>query len=266
MPTEWRYMPQKTLDDVANLVTPILDIAVMLVPYVTVLALLMGIPRALLQVKVESVRGSFLSPQEQRDLRAVPLSVGIWSLFLMHLLIIGVPQLTRVLGSSATVRAGLEVLMLSFAFLTMLGVINVIVRHGMNRKLWKKFSIIDIGVISQLLGALGVGIFAWATVRWASLWTPAVAWQHFVDSWLFRAGTSSPMLDMPVMAKLHYVLGLLTFSTLLHSKVVTELLIPRPSIWDWSGIMGKDVSQREVGQAAALMYGISPSEKNKHGH
>ncbi len=261
MPTEWRYLPQKTLDDVANLATPILDIAVTVVPYVAVLALLMGVPRALLQVKVDSVRGSFLTKQEQVDLRAVPLSVGLWGLIVLHLVMVSVPQLTRVLGSTATVRAGLEVLVLTFAFLSTLGVLNVIVRHGLNRKLWKKFSIIDIGVISQLLGALGVGIFAWATVRWASLWTPAVAWQHFVDSWMFRAGSDSPMFDMPVMAKLHYVLGLLTFSTLLHSKVITELLIPRPSTWDWSGILGKE-AKVDAGEAAALMYGISKEKKS----
>lgn len=262
---QFRFMPQETLDDIAAIANPVLDLLLLVVPYIAVLSLLGGLPRAVLQFRIEAVQGRRLSREQDQKLRTVPLSVGLWGLIFMHIMLIASPRMVQIVASSAGARASVEIVTMGFAFFTMFGIFNLIVRHGLDPELRKKFNIIDIGVISHLLMALGAGIYAWATIRWGSIWTGLVAWQHFLDAFSFSFESYEAAKQLPVMAKVHVIAGATAFGALLHSRVITHLLIPRPSLWRIMGSGGGGGGEGKVSaaQAVALAYGISSEEDSE---
>lgn len=255
----FRYIPQDILNDTAAIADMILDPLLLLVPYIVLLSILGGVPRAVLQFRIDAVQGRRLSRVHDKQLRTVPLSVGLWGLILMHVLLIASPRMTQIVTSSEGARNTVEIITMGFAFFTMFGVINLIVRHGLDPSLRKKFNIVDIGVITHLMGALGIGLFAWGSIRWGSIWTGMIGWQHFLDAYAFDFESYEAVKQLPVFAKLHIVVGGLAFGALLHSRMVTHLMIPRPSLWRvMSG--GKEHTKVSAAQAAALAYGVSTNE------
>lgn len=283
MSGEFRYLPQKTLDDVAAAVNPLLDVLLMITPHLTVLLLLAGFGRACVQWRLSlnktqpkpdgpwllhfvfaQLRPPQLTLAQERDLRAVPLSVGVWGLIAYHLFIVLFPGLVAWWNSEAGQRGLLEVIGMTLAFFTMLSIFNLQLRHLLDAKLRKQFALADIGVIGHLLGALGAGIFTWVTVRWASQWTATVAWQHFLDCWMFKFSDRSAVYSLPTMAKLHIVLAATGFGVLLHSRMVTHLLIPNIRTWGFKSLeRGNGLD--EAGRVVARMGGVSAErEHGKH--
>lgn len=279
MSGEFRYLPQKTLDDVAALAHPLLDFLLLITPWLVVLMVLAGLGRAFMQWRlgatrsepriegpwlagflVAQLRPPVLTLQQERDLRTVPLSVGVWGLVLFHMFIILFPGLVQWWNSEFGQRGVLEVIGLALAFFTMLAIFNLQLRHLLDSKLRKQFSLVDIGVIGHLLGALGAGIFAWASVRWATAWTATVAWQHFVDVLLFRLPAAAPAYELPAMAKLHIVLASTGFGVLLHSRMVTHLLVPNVRVWGFRSLEKRETLS-EAGRLVARMSGVSAEKK-----
>lgn len=279
MSGEFRYLPQKTLNDVAELVTPLLDAILWALPYLTVLLVLGGIGRAFVQWRlgfarsipkpdgpwvlhflINQLRPPVLTLQQERDLRAIPLSIGIWGLVCYHLFIILFPGLVSWWNSEAGQRGLLEVIGLSLAFFTMLAIFNLQLRHLLDPALRKKFALADIGVIGHVLGALGAGIFAWGTVRWASEWTAIVAWQHFQDCFLFRFADRPAIFELPVIAKLHVILGATAFGVLLHSRMITHLLVPNVRTWGFKALENEK-NIEEAARLVARMSGVSADRK-----
>lgn len=283
MSGEFRYLPQKTLDDVAAAVNPLLDVLLMITPHLTVLLLLAGFGRACVQWRLSlnktqpkpdgpwllhfvfaQLRPPQLTLAQERDLRAVPLSVGVWGLIAYHLFIVLFPGLVAWWNSEAGQRGLLEVIGMTLAFFTMLSIFNLQLRHLLDAKLRKQFALADIGVIGHLLGALGAGIFTWVTVRWASQWTATVAWQHFLDCWMFKFSDRSAVYSLPTMAKLHIVLAATGFGVLLHSRMVTHLLIPNIRTWGFKSLE-RGNGLEEAGRVVARMGGVSAErEHGKH--
>ncbi|MBE7491865.1 MAG: respiratory nitrate reductase subunit gamma [Planctomycetes bacterium] len=283
MSGEFRYLPQKTLDDITVAVNPLLDVLLVITPHLTVLLILAGIGRACVQWRLSfnkalprpdgpwllhfilnQLKPPVLTLQQERDLRAVPLSVGLIGLTLLHLALVLFPNLVGWWNSEAGQRGLLETVGMALAFFTMLAIFNLQLRHLLDPALRKQFALADIGVIGHVLGALGAGIYAWATVRWASQWTGTVAWQHFLDCWMFRFSDRSAVYSLPTMAKLHIILGATAFGVLLHSRMVTHLLIPNIRVWGFKSLE-RGISLGEAGRVAARMSGVS-AEKEKGGH
>jgi nitrate reductase gamma subunit len=278
MSGEFRYLPQNTLDDIAVAVNPLLDILLLITPWLTVLLVLAGLGRAFVQWRmamtgrvpkpdgpwlvhfiIRQLRPPVLTLQQERDLRAVPLSIGIWGLVVFHVTLVMFPGLVQWWNSEAGQRGLLEVVGMGLAFFTMLAVFNLQLRHLMDAGVRKQFALADSGVIGHVLGALGAGIYAWVTVRWATEWTATVAWQHFVDSFLFRFPENPAVFSLPVMGKLHIILASTAFGILLHSRMITHLLVPNLRVWGVRSFEGQPL--KEVGRAAARMYGISADHK-----
>jgi nitrate reductase gamma subunit len=261
-----RWWPQDTLDDIARLVDPLLNFGVLIIPYVFVLAFLGSIPVGLMWMRMQKVKGPHFTDNEERALRTVPLSFGLWGWFGVHVLLMTSPRMTQAIASNDVARDILEILMMAFAFFVMFGLLNLMVRHATSKAIRRKFNLLDIAIVGQLLGALGVGLFAWATVRHASIWTVTVVWQHFLDSWTFSQGSEPAIYGMPTMAKLHVIAGSLALATLMQSRVLTLLAIPRPSLWRLDQLFGKPGGEDVgAGRAIALMYGISAEDKHgKH--
>jgi nitrate reductase gamma subunit len=267
MAGEFRYIPQDTLSEITALVNPILDAVVPFVPYVAVMAFVPGLLRALLQYKIEASKGSFLNDDTDRKLRSVPLSVGIWGLVSMHLLLFGIPGMAQVFGSSEGARATLEVIVMGLGFFTLFGLLNVLLRFGLDadvRRQLGKLGLLDMAIIATvLLPALGVGVYAWAAVRWASIWSGTVFWQNWVDAFTFNFNHTDMYKDMPVFMKLHIIVVPLASAHLLYSRLLTHLIIPRPSLW-LVGVTSAGHGRVGAAEAAALMYGITPKKKGDH--
>lgn len=274
MAGQFRYLPQKTLDEVAAAVNPLLDVLLAITPWLTVLLVAAGLGRAAVQWRLSfnkqlpkpdgppllhfifnQLRPPQLTLQQERDLRSVPLSVGVWGLVFFHLAIVLFPGLVGWWNSDASQRGLLETVGLALAFFTMLAIFNLQLRHLLDAKVRKQFALADIGVIAHLLGALGTGIFAWATVRWATQWTGTVAWQHFLDSWMFALPARPAVYSLPTMAKLHIIMGATGFGVLLHSRMVTHLLIPNIRTWGFRSLEGGTLE--EAGRVVARMSGVS---------
>lgn len=281
MSGEFRYLPQKTLDDVATAINPLLDVILMILPHLTLLLVLAGLGRAavqwrlsfakripkpdgpwLLQFLLNQLRPPVLTLQQERDLRAVPLSIGIWGLIGYHFLIILLPGLVQWWNSEAGQRGLLETIGMALAFFTMLAIFNLQLRHLLDPAIRKQFALADLGVIGHVLGALGAGIYAWATVRWGSQWTTTVAWQHFLDCFLFKFNKDGAITHLPTMAKVHVILGATAFGVLLHSRMVTHLLIPNVRTWGFKSLE-TDQGIDEAGRLVARMSGVSADVDHK---
>lgn len=269
MAGEFRYIPQETLDDITRLVNPVLDAIVPFVPYLTVLAVGPFFLRALMQWKLEASRGSFLDDDTDRKLRSVPLSVGIWGLITMHLFLVLLPSMMQRFAATEGARSTMEVLTMGFAFFTMFGLLNVVLRYVLDVKLRRKLGmlgLLDMAIIATvLLPALGLGLYAWATVRWASVWTSTVMWQTWVNAFTFNFSNNEMLSQMPVFMKLHMIVVPLAAAHMFLSRLVTHLMIPRPSLLRLGvvrdGGEDGDVEELSVGKAAALMYGVSADDK-----
>ncbi len=257
-----RWWPQDTLEDIARLADPLLNFLVLIIPYVFLL-LLLGAPLFMwMWLRLERVKGPHFTDKQERALRTVPLSFGLWGWFGLHFLLMTSARMTQAITSSDAARDILEILIMAFAFFTMYGILNLMVRHATDKQIRRKFNLLDLAIIGQLLMALGVGLYTWATVRHASIWSVTVVWQHFLDSWTFSQGMQPAIYGLPPMAKLHVVVGALAIGTLPQSRVLTLMLIPRPRLWRLDKLFGKpDVG---AGRAVALMYGISAEDKHHH--
>ena len=267
MAGEFRYIPQDTLVDITNLVSPILDWIVPFVPYIAVMAFLPGFARAMMQYKIEASKGSFIDAETDRKLRSVPLSVGVWGLLSVHLVLFGIPGLAQVFASGEGARATLEVTVMGLGFFTMFGFLNVMLRFVLDSDVRKRLGLLgylDAFIIAGvLLPALGVGLYAWSTVRWASVWTGTVMWQSWVDAFTFNFNHLELYSQMPVFMKLHMILVPIAAAHLLFSRLLTHLIIPRPSLWRL-GVIGTEHGTFSATEAAALMYGISADKKGDH--
>jgi len=265
MARELTWAPQETLTDIANLANPVLDAVAPFVPYLAVLAFLPGLARAVLQWKIEASKGSFLDDDTDRKLRAVPLSVGLWGLLVMHLILISFPGTIQTIAASEGGRAVLEILTMGFAWFTLFGFLNVLVRYVMDgtvRKKLGKLGLLDMAIVATvLLPALGVMLYSWSTVRWASVWTGTVAWQTWIDAFSFRFSSTDAMAQMPVFVKLHMIVGPLAAAHVLYSRLLTHLLIPRLSLIRID-VVREGHGEVTAAQAAALMYGITAEKKH----
>ncbi|MBX3460942.1 MAG: respiratory nitrate reductase subunit gamma [Planctomycetes bacterium] len=258
-----RWWPQQTLDDVAAFADPIVNFAVLVVPYLSVMILLGSPLFAAMWLRLQRVKGPHFTDAQERKLRSVPLAVGLWGLIVMHFFLIVSPRMTQTIASTAIARDILEIIVMGFGFFATFGVLNVLMRAGLERKMLRKLNLLDVAVLMHLMGALGIGLFAWATVRHASVWTATVAWQHYIDSFTFSQGSDPAIYSLPIMAKLHVVMGSLALAILLQSRVVTLMLIPKPRLWTTdAALLGFQVP-RDHGRAAALMYGITVEDDKK---
>ncbi|MBZ0137265.1 MAG: respiratory nitrate reductase subunit gamma [Planctomycetes bacterium] len=271
MAGEFRFIPQETLDDITNLVNPVLDFIVPIVPYLAVLAFLPGFLRAMMQYQIQAKKGPFLDAATDKKLRSVPLSVGVWGLVFMHLLIVATPAAGHAMFVAGGGRAVLEVMTMGFGFFTLLGLLNVMLRYGLDVNLRRKLGVLgllDMAIVTTvILPSLGVGLYAWSTVRWGSAWTQTVGWQVFADAWTFNWSNMGYLAELPVFLKLHLIAGPLAAAHLFYSRLLTHLIMPRPSLWNFGPVKDPDTGHTEeewsAGQAAALMYGISAEKSNR---
>ncbi|MBK8207912.1 MAG: respiratory nitrate reductase subunit gamma [Planctomycetes bacterium] len=259
-----RWWPQQTWEDVLRLVDPLLNLLLLLVPYLSVAALLGSPMFVMMWLRMEKTKGPRFTDGQERKLRSVPLSVGIWGLITLHFCLIVSPRMTQAIASSSIARDILEIMVMGFAFFTTFGILNLILRFVTEPKIRRKFNLLDLAIIGHVMGALGTGLFAWATVRHASVWTATVAWQHWVESFTFSQGSDPAIYSLPAVAKLHVIMGSLAFAIMCQSRVITLMLIPRPRLWRFDSLIGTKHESLDAGRAVALMYGVSADEKAKH--
>lgn len=269
MAREFTWAPQDTLTEIANLVNPVLDVIVLGVPYLVPLVVLPGFLRAILQWKIEAQKGPFIDADTDRKLRSVPLSVGLWGLFTMHLILVGLPGMAQSMAASEGGRALLEILTMGFAWFSLFGFLNVLTRYLLDRDLRKKLGklgLLDMAIIATvLMPALGIMLYAWSTVRWASVWTGTVMWQSWIDAWTFNFSHTDAMADLPVFVKLHMIIGPFATAHVLYSRLLSHLLVPRPRLMRLGVLRDGHEEEYSVKEAAALMYGVT-AEKKGHKH
>ncbi|MEE9311466.1 MAG: respiratory nitrate reductase subunit gamma [Planctomycetota bacterium] len=263
---EIRWLPQEMLDSAADFAGPILDLLLVAVPFLLPFMILGGIGRATLQFGMaRNQKEPYLTFEQEKKLRSVPLGFGLWGLIIVHIFMWMVPGTVRWMNSNVGSGMILDVITVFFAFLTLFGVFNLLLRFALDGGIRKKFKIQDFGILHHLMGALGVGIYCWAAIRPASVWTGTIGNQLFSDAWngkLFDESYTSPAMLMPTMAKLHFILGMTAFGALLHSKLITHLLIPNLKTWGIGGLFdGSGDDRTDAASVAAGLAGVTIEKK-----
>ncbi|MCA8946018.1 MAG: hypothetical protein KDB29_07315, partial [Planctomycetes bacterium] len=80
----------------------------------------------------------------------------------------------------------------------------------------------------------------------------------------FNFSNNEMLSQMPVFMKLHMIIAPLAAAHIFLSRLVTHLMIPRPSLLRLGVVRdGGDEEELSVGKAAALMYGVSAEKKSR---
>lgn len=124
----------------------------------------------------------------------------------------------------------LETSGLIFALLAIIGLVNIMFR----KRLFKKVGIIttrtDWILLSLLLLQIGVGIYIAIVHRWGSSWY-AVSMAPYLWSLLKLSPNIDYVIGMPLMVKLHIINAFVIVGFFPFTRLVHILVVPNPYLW-----------------------------------
>jgi len=124
----------------------------------------------------------------------------------------------------------LEISALIFAFLTITGLINLMVRRRKFKKIVEVTTTIDWILLYLLLFQIAVGIYIAIVYRWGSSWFAAT-----MTPYLWSLIKLNPELSfvsgMPLMVKLHIINTFVIIGFFPFTRLVHLLVVPNPYLW-----------------------------------
>lgn len=161
---------------------------------------------------------------------SVPFHYGILAVLALHLAAFLLPAQVLAWNASAWRLAALEVTGFAMALLTLLGLVNVILRridHPRARRVtnladWLLYLILLVQVLSGLLVAVFHG--------WGSSWFASSA-APWLWSLLSFQPDPAPVAGMPFLVQLHFVNAFLIFGVFPFTRLVHILVVPNPYLW-----------------------------------
>ncbi len=176
-----------------------------------------------------SLSSQFLE-NEQHFWGSVPFHYGILVVLGGHAAAFFVPQ--SILGwNSAPMRLmALEVTGFAFAILTLIGLVNIVVRRWTHSKARRVTTLGDWfiygGLLVQVLTGIGIAVvYGWGSSWFSTSMTP----------WMWSIIKLSPdvsyIAPMPLMVKLHVVNAFLLILVFPFTRLVHVLVVPNPYLW-----------------------------------
>lgn len=173
----------------------------------------------------------------------VPMHYGILIVLLLHLIGFLIPRCVLAWNSNLLRLYVLEVIALSAGLITLVGMINVLVRRISVSKIKVVTNVADWILIAMLLFQIGGGIYIAVFYPWGSSWFASSA-----SPYLWSIITMQPEIayisELPFAVKLHIagafvVIGFFPFTRLVHILVMpTPYLWRRPQVVRWYGSKG----------------------------
>ena len=211
---------------------PVLDVLLFAaLPYVA-MVLFLGV--SIQRYRRDPFTFSSLSSQflESRTLfwGSVPFHVGVLTLFFGHLVGFLLPrQLT--LWNLVPVRLFVfEVTALIAAFLTLIGLVGLIVRRIQTPRLRVNTSRGDVVVYLLLLFQIVTGLWVAISLRWGSAWYTQTLVPYLWSIFTFQPEIKR-VVELPLVARLHVVGAFVLFAAFSFTRLVHALVAPVPYLW-----------------------------------
>jgi len=160
----------------------------------------------------------------------VSFHYGILAVLTGHLLGLLIPRQILLWNSRPLRLYVLELTGLSFALLTMVGVLAVLHRRFAVAKARLVTSVADWIVLGLLLLQVSTGIYVAIFRPWGSSWYAASAVPYLRSLFFFRPDVSY-LATMPWPVKLHIVGGWLIVAAFPFTRLVHALVAPLPYLW-----------------------------------
>jgi nitrate reductase gamma subunit len=172
---------------------------------------------------------------------SVPWHIGILGVLMGHLLGLLFPSQVLWFNGVPLRLYILETTGLLFGILSLVGLINLIVRRHVSARIRAVTSPMDIVVLLLLLVQVGLGLYTALFYRWGSSWYATSAVPYLRS--LFTLQPDVQMIaPLPLVVKLHIInayslIAVFAFSRLVHMLVVPIHYLWRPYqlvIWNWN--------------------------------
>jgi len=190
--------------------------------------------------KVSSLSSQFLESREL-FMGIRPFHWGIITLFFGHLIGFLFPKSVMLFGRVPWRLFIIEAAALGFGFLTLYGLLMLIIRRAKHNRLMAVTSRMDILVYVILAVQVISGIWIALTARWGSVWFAATL-VPYVKSVFLLSPDIAAISAMPLSVKIHTVsafvlIGIIPFTRFMHFLVYPFTYIGRPYqivIWNWN--------------------------------
>ncbi len=200
-------------------------------PYVTIIIALVVTP---IRYFVKRFSYSSLSSQflENKQLfwGSVPWHYGIILILGGHLLGLIIPQSVLAWNGVPWRLYVLEGTGLSLAFLTIFGLIMLMVRRAVQPRIRAVTSVMDVVILLALFVQVFAGIWTAIFYRWGSSWYAAAAAPYLWSIFSFNPNISL-VENLPLMVKIHIIDAFFLVSLLPFSRLVHFLSLPLQYIW-----------------------------------
>ncbi len=200
-------------------------------PYVVVVVfLIVTIQRYRMKAFSYSSLSSQFLENEQHFWGSVPFHYGILVVLLGHVLGFLMPKAILAWNAEPLRLMLLEVTGIAFAVLTLVGLVNIMLRR-VTRRLARRVTtpgdwVVYLLLLVQILSGIGVAVFhGWGSSWFATNLTP----------WLWSLVRLSPEVQyvapLPVLVKVHVVNAFLLIGFFPFTRLVHILVVPNPYLW-----------------------------------
>ena len=187
-------------------------------------------------VRYRSSRFSYssLSSQflESRQLLwgSAPWHIGIFIIFVGHLLPFLFPALWQSVTSHVAVVLGLEVVGIIAAFMGLIGLVVLLVRRLLSRHIQAVTTPVDLVVLGLFIAQVLVGIQTAAGHRWGSMWSVQTTTPYLWSLLTFQPDVTF-VESLPPTVRLHIVLAWFIVLLLPFSRLVHIFSLPLQYLW-----------------------------------
>lgn len=201
------------------------------VPYaVIVLFFAMTLKRFVSDKFSYSTYSSQFLENRQHFYGSVPWHFGILALLAGHLAAFLIPK-TVLWWNSIPLRLWItELAGLIFAFVTLMGLINLMIRRARDPRVRAVTTKLDVLILVMLLVQVLSGMYIAMFYRWGSNWFAAVL-SPYLKSIFTLSPDASGVVDLPWMIKAHVLGAYAIFAVFPFTRLVHVLVVPNPYLW-----------------------------------
>jgi nitrate reductase gamma subunit len=200
-------------------------------PYIAmILFLIVSIERYIhAPFQFSSLSSQFL---ETRELfwGSVPFHIGILTLFAGHLVGFLFPRQMTLFNLVPVRLFILEASALTAAFLTLFGLVGLVLRRSTSSRLRANTSGMDVLVYVLLLFQIGTGLWVALALRWGSAWYTQTVVPYLWSLFRFQPDIQR-VADLKLPAQLHIVGAFVLFAVFSFTRLVHALVAPVPYLW-----------------------------------
>jgi len=178
----------------------------------------------------------------------VPFHYGIIVVLTGHVVAFLIPEQLLAWNNEPWRLYVLEISAMIFAFLTLTGLLNLIVRRKKFSKIVEVTTTVDWILLLMLLLQVGLGIYTAIVHRWGSSWF-AVSIAPYLWSLVKLNPDISYVVGMPLAVKLHIIIAWAIIGFFPFTRLVHILVVPNPYLWRKTQVVRWYLNRRSSRQA-----------------